>query len=208
LKELRRLCDQHKATLIFDEVQCGLGRTGFLWAYQGICRDEGLCVCDQKETSTCETVHPDLLAFAKPIAGGIPMGGVLLSSHIASQIVKGDHGTTFGGGPLACRAAIVTFDRISQPSFLREVREKGQRLVQKLKAINNPKIVEVRGRGLLIGLELDSPVAPLLKYANQHKVLLISAGDNIVRLCPPLTITNEEIDLCINVLTEGLQNKG
>jgi len=186
LGALRRVCDQNQAYLLFDEVQCGLGRSGHLWAHQKY------------------NIEPDVLAFAKPIAGGIPMGGVLVSEQLSSVMKKGDHGTTFGGGPLACRAATVVFDEINTPEFLNHVSEMGTFVKNALRDLKHPKIVDVRGEGLLLGVELSVPVAPVLSFARERGVIFISAGDNTVRFCPPLIIQKPELELFINVFKDAL----
>lgn len=191
---LRELCDKYQVSLIFDEVQCGLGRSGSLWAHQGF----------TDSTGTEVTVNPDIMAFAKPIAGGIPMGGILLNKSVADQIKKGDHGTTFGGGPLACRAAVVVFDEISKPEMLQHVKESGEFLQSSLRKIKSDKIVDVRGRGLLIGIELNTPVAPYLKYAQDKGFLMINAGDNVIRLAPPLILTRNEQERVVKVISDAL----
>merc|ERR1712137_72251 len=195
LRTLRELCDKHQASLIFDEVQCGLARTGYLWAHQAYPLKDG----------SDEVVEPDIMTFAKPIAGGIPMGGLLLSKHVASHIVKGDHGTTFGGGPLACRAATVVFDELSKPEMLKHVRESGEYLMNSIREIKSDKIVDVRGRGMLIGVELSTSVTPYLKYVQEKGFLMISAGDNVIRLAPPLVMTRDEQSSVVQVLADALK---
>lgn len=187
LHGLRDLCDRHDALLIFDEVQCGLGRSGRLWAYE------------------LYDVAPDMMTLAKPLAGGLPIGTTLVKEAVAQVIRPGDHGSTFGAGPLVCRAAQVVFDRVSQPSFLAGVREKGRHLLSRLADMDSPKVTEVRGRGLLVGVELDRPVKPLLAAARQRGVLVINAGENVLRLCPPLIIDKDEIDTAVEVIAECLK---
>ena len=195
MRTLRDLCDKHEASLIFDEVQCGLGRTGHLWAHHAYPLTDG----------SEQVVEPDIMTFAKPIAGGIPMGGLLLSKHVASKIQKGDHGTTFGGGPLACRAATVVFDEISKPSMLKHVKDSGDFLMNSIKALNSDKVVAVRGKGMLIGIELSVPVGPYLKFAQEKGFLMISAGDNVIRLAPPLVMTREEQESIVEVLAKAFK---
>lgn len=187
LHGLRDLCDRHDALLIFDEVQCGLGRSGRLWAYE------------------LYDVAPDIMTLAKPLAGGLPIGATLVTEAVAQAIKPGDHGSTFAAGPLVCRAAQVVFDRVSQPAFLADVRDKGRHLLSRLADLDSPKVTEVRGRGLLVGVELDRPVKPLLAAARQRGVLVINAGENVLRLCPPLIISKEEIDTAVEVIAECLK---
>jgi len=194
LRTLRELCTKHNASLIFDEVQCGLGRTGHLWAHHAYPLTDG----------SDDVVEPDIMTFAKPIAGGIPMGGILMTKHVAQQIKKGDHGTTFGGGPLACRAATVVFDEISNPDFLNHVKESGEYLKESIRNIDSDIIVDVRGSGMLIGIELSKPVDKYLKYVQEKGFLMISAGENVIRLAPPLVMTREEQTRVVNVISDAL----
>jgi acetylornithine/N-succinyldiaminopimelate aminotransferase len=184
---LRELCDRHHALLIFDEVQCGTGRTGTLWAYQGY------------------GVEPDLLTVAKPLAGGLPMGAVLMREKVAAVMHPGDHGSTFAASPLVASVAEALFDRVSQPDFLADVAAKGAYLKERLEEVNSPHIKAVRGRGLMLGADLDIPAADLVNAGYGHGLLLVNAGPNTLRLVPPLIITREEIDLLIERLTAALQ---
>jgi acetylornithine/succinyldiaminopimelate/putrescine aminotransferase len=176
LAGLRALCDQHDALLIFDEVQCGLGRSGTLWAYEGY----GL--------------QPDMLTTAKPLAGGLPMGAVLLTQRVADAIHPFDHASTFAGGPMVSAVAAALVQKVSQPAFLQAVQEKGEYLRERLAELNSPRILEVRGAGLLVGLELDIPAAELVKAGHEQGLLLVGAGPNVLRLAPPLIISRDEID--------------
>ncbi len=183
---LRSLCDRYNALLIFDEVQCGLGRTGTLWAYEGY------------------GVRPDIMTLAKPLAGGLPIGAALMRESVSQVMDPGDHGSTFAGGPLVCRAAEVVFERINRPEMLTAVGQKGEYLRMAIRQINSPLVREVRGRGLLIGVELACEARPLLKAARDRGLLVISAGDNVVRLCPPLIISYDQIDEAVSVLEESM----
>ena len=187
LQGLRALCDENNALLIFDEVQCGLGRSGSLWAYETY------------------GVTPDMMTLAKPLAGGLPIGATLVTEAIAQVMKPGDHGSTFGGGPLVCAAANVVFDRVNQPQFLAQVRESGAYLVERLRALDSPQIVTVRGAGLLIGLEMSVNVAPLVTAAREQGLLVINAGENVLRLCPPLIVTPAEIDQAVDILEGCLE---
>jgi len=186
LRGLRALCDRHDALLIFDEVQCGLGRTGRLWAHERY------------------GVAPDIMTLAKPLAGGLPIGATLVTDAVAEMIEPGDHGSTFAAGPLVCRAAQVVFDRVSRPDFLTGVRDKGRHLLARLNEVDSAKVTNVRGQGLLVGVELDRPVKPLLQFARERGLLVINAGENVLRLCPPLIISGEEIDAAVEVIAECL----
>lgn len=182
LQGLRDLCDAHDALLIFDEVQCGLGRTGALWAWQ----DCG--------------VAPDLLTSAKPLAGGLPMGAILMTPRVADVMAVGDHASTFAGGPFVAAVAEAVVRRISQPVFLAEVRRKGELLKERLQEINSPHVLEVRGRGLLLGLQLDIPAGDVVKAGFEHGLVLINAGPDVLRLAPPLVITDAELDAVVERL--------
>ena len=175
LSGLRALCDEHEALLIFDEVQCGLGRSGQLWAYQAY------------------DVTPDIMTLAKPLAGGLPIGATLVTEAVAQAMAVGDHGSTFAAGPLVCSAATVVFDRVNQPDFLASVRLNGAHLMALLQKLDPEKVVAVRGAGLLIGVEFNVAVAPLVTAARERGLLVISAGENVLRLCPPLIVTGEQI---------------
>ena len=186
LAGLRALCDQHDALLIFDEVQCGLGRSGKLWAYEGY------------------SVQPDMLTTAKPLAGGLPMGAVLMTQRVADAIHPFDHASTFAGGPLVSAVAAALVQKINQPAFLAAVAEKGEYLRERLAELNSPHILDVRGAGLLVGLELDIPAADLVRAGYEHGLLLVGAGPNVLRLAPPLVISRDEIDLVVMRLQQIL----
>jgi predicted acetylornithine/succinylornithine family transaminase len=182
LQGLRELCDRHHALLIADEVQCGLGRTGTLWAYQGY------------------GVTPDLLTIAKPLAGGLPMGAVLMTGVVAEVMHPGDHGSTFAASPLVASVAEVVLERIREPAFLADVAAKGAYLMERLEELNSPHILRVRGRGLMIGADLDVPASDVVSAGYKHGLLLVNAGPDTLRLVPPLIITRGEIDLLIERL--------
>jgi predicted acetylornithine/succinylornithine family transaminase len=186
LHELRTLCDEKQALLIFDEVQCGLGRTGHLWAHEA---------CG---------VTPDIMTLAKPLAGGLPIGAILVTEEVGQLMQPGDHGSTFAGGPLVCRAAQVVFDRVNEPAFLENVRSNGRDLVACLEQSGRGKIVEVRGAGLLIGVELDRPVRSLITAAAGRGLILINAGENVLRLAPPLIVSSKQIEFAVGVIAECL----
>ncbi|HID50419.1 MAG TPA: aspartate aminotransferase family protein [Anaerolineae bacterium] len=184
LQGLRALCDAHDALLIFDEVQCGLGRAGHLWAYQAY------------------GVEPDMMTLAKPLAGGLPIGATLLRQKVADVIQPGDHGSTFAAGPLVCAAANVVFDRVNQPEFLAQVAENGAYLQHRLQTLESEKITAVRGIGLLVAADLTTEAAPIIAKARENGLLVISAGENTLRLAPALTVNREEIDTAVTILEE------
>jgi predicted acetylornithine/succinylornithine family transaminase len=187
LHGLRTLCEDNQALLIFDEVQCGLGRCGTLWAHETY------------------GITPDIMTLAKPLAGGLPIGAALVTEAVSEVIQVGDHGSTFAAGPLVCRAAQVVFDRICQPEFLATVRGNSAYLAEQLERLESDKVIAVRGKGLLVGVELTKPVAPLMAAARDKGLLVISAGENVLRLCPPLIITREQIDVAVAALNNCLQ---
>jgi|CXWK01.1.fsa_nt_gi predicted acetylornithine/succinylornithine family transaminase len=186
LRGLRALCDAHGATLIFDEIQCGLGRTGRLWAH---------------ETSG---VTPDIMTLAKPLANGLPIGAILMIEDVAAAVGYGEHGSTFAGGPLVTRAGCVVFDRVSRPEFLAAVAENGAYLRERLEEINSPHIREVRGAGLLVGADLDIPAAGVIAAARSRGLLVINAGETTLRIAPPLIVTPTHIDEAIAILHDSL----
>ncbi len=185
---LRELCDERGAALIFDEVQCGLGRTGTLFA------------CEQTG------VTPDLLTLAKPLAGGLPMGAVLVSDRVAAALAPGDHATTFGGGPLVATVALDVLRTIADPDFLAEVRAKGAWLGERLRrlAADSSRVRAVRGRGLMWGIELGEPAAPVVAAARERRLLVLTAGPNVIRIVPPLTISQGDLERGVAVLAEVL----
>ncbi|KAJ2709201.1 acetylornithine aminotransferase [Coemansia spiralis] len=181
LRALRRRCDQVGALLIYDEIQCGLGRSGTLWAHQQYPDD----------------CSPDIVTMAKPLANGIPIGAVLVSDKIAGLIKPGDHGTTFGGNPLACRAGCTVLEHIAQPEFLEHVSAAGrvleQELTQALAPFMGHSVVELRGTGLLRGIQFSSDPAKIIDMARERGLLLVGAGGNAVRLVPPLNTSIADI---------------
>jgi len=178
---LRALADEYDALLIYDEVQCGVGRTGTLWAHQGYGTDDG------------GAYEPDILTAAKPLAAGLPIGAILMRQRVADTIHKGDHGSTFAGGPLVTHVAHHVVGRVAQPEFLAEVDAKGKLLRDLLEEINSPHVLEIRGKGLMVGLELDIEAAEVVTRGYEQGLILVNAGPNVLRLVPPLVITEDEI---------------
>jgi len=184
---LREQCDASGCALIFDEVQCGLGRTGTLFA------------------SEASGVVPDMVTLAKPLGGGLPMGAILVNDAIASALAPGDHATTFGGGPFVATVALDVLRTISDPDFLAGVRTKGEWLGARLNrlAAGTPRVREARGRGLMWGLELNEVAAPVVAAARERHLLVLTAGPTVIRIVPPLTITHEELGRGVTIL-EGV----
>jgi acetylornithine/succinyldiaminopimelate/putrescine aminotransferase len=189
LKECRTLADRHRATLIFDEIQCGLGRTGTIFAFQAF------------------GVTPDIVAIAKPIAAGIPLGAFLVKEEFASAISAGQHGTTFGGGPLACRVALEYLAIVEEDKLLENVVSVGTYLQQQLKALTERYSVarEVRGRGLIQGLQLDVPARPIVEQALAEGMLFNSTQDTVLRFLPPFLLQQNHVDKGIRVLKKLLR---
>ena len=185
---LRDLCDDAGAALIFDEVQCGLGRTGTLFAYEQA------------------GVTPDMVTLAKPLAGGLPMGAVLVNEAIAMSLKPGDHATTFGGGPLVASVALAVVRTIADPDFLAAVQAKGELLGRLLAALvaRRSRVREVRGRGLMWGIELAEPAGPFVGAARDRHLLVVTAGPNVLRLIPPLIISEAELERGVAILDEVL----
>ena len=185
---LREYATANDIVLIFDEIQCGMGRTGTLWAHEQY------------------GVTPDILTAAKPIGGGLPLGVVLTIDDIAQVLSPGDHGTTFGGNPLACALGTVVLDTVSEKSFLAEVTEKSNYLFAALTATiaKSDKAIKVVGSGLLCGVRFKEDPAEIVKVAQQKGLLLVKAGKNTVRFIPPLTVSKEEIDKAIAIFAQCL----
>lgn len=182
VKAVRALCDEKDMLLLIDEVQTGVGRTGSLFAFQGF------------------DILPDAVSFAKGIAGGLPMGGFMASKKVSDVLGPGTHGSTFGGNPVASAAALAVLEQIDD-KLLAEVNEKGAYIKNKVMEMNSPNVVEVRGKGLMLGIQLDGLVNKDIAAALQSKgVLVLTAGNNVVRLLPPLVISYEEIDKALEVL--------
>ena len=189
MQALRALCDRYGLLLVLDEVQCGMGRTGKLFAHEWA------------------GIAPDLMAIAKGIGGGFPLGALLATAEAAKGMTAGTHGSTFGGNPLATAVGSVVLDTVLEPGFLDDVRKKALRMKQALAAVQDehPDLIEdVRGKGLLMGIKLKVPPADLVTAAIAEKLLLAGAGDNVVRLLPPLNATEEEIAEAASRLSRAL----
>ncbi len=197
-----RLCAERDILLMFDEIQCGIGRTGSFLAFEQY-RYNG------------KPVKADLVTLAKSLAGGIPAGAVLAGEKAAGVFESGDHNSTFGGNPVAAAAGLVVLETVNKPEFLAEVSRKGEKIMAAIKGWNHPAIQEVRGRGLLIGIDIDRDAWPLLEKAiaggiNSDKkncgLLILAAGTKTLRLLPPLIISDSEIDQGLEILKEIINN--
>jgi len=191
LKECRALADQFKAALIFDEIQCGLGRTGNLFAFQTF------------------GVMPDIVAIAKPIAAGLPLGAFLSREEFASAIGAGQHGTTFGGGPLACRVALEYLAIVEEENLLANVAKVGAYLQHELQELvnNYSAAKEIRGRGFIQGIELEIPSRPIVEQGLSQGVLFNSTQDTVVRFLPPFLLQEQHVDKGIRILRKALGRK-
>ena len=188
LQECRAASDRHRAALIFDEIQCGLGRMGTIFAFQTF------------------GVMPDIVAIAKPIAAGIPLGAFLAREEFASAISVGQHGTTFGGGPLACRVALEYLAILEEENLLENVARVGAYLQQELKRVTETYAAakEVRGRGFIQGLVLDIPARPIVEQALAEGVLFNSTQDTVLRFLPPFLLQEKHVDKGVRVLNKLL----
>ncbi len=185
LKGLRDLCDEHGILLIFDEVQCGVARTGKLFAHEW------------------SGVTPDIMMVAKGIGGGFPIGAVLATERAASGMGLGTHGSTYGGNPLGCAVGCAVMDTVSEPEFLAEVSRKGALMRQKLEGLvaSHPDVFEsVRGTGLMLGLKCKATNTDVVKAGYAQEILTVPAADNVVRLLPALTISDDEIAQAVSRL--------
>lgn len=188
LKECRSLCDKYDALLIFDEVQCGMGRLGTLFAYKKF------------------GVIPDVIAIAKALGGGFPIGA-FITNHRASSLVPGDHGSTYGGNPLGCAVANAIVDELTDGGVIAAVDEKSSYFISKLNRLKEKYdyIAEIRGMGLLLGLKVKDEAKKLINKCFDKGLLVVSAGPDVVRLLPPLNVTLEEIDNVIQILDDSIQ---
>jgi acetylornithine aminotransferase/acetylornithine/N-succinyldiaminopimelate aminotransferase len=189
LEEVRRICDQKRILLILDEVQTGMGRTGKLFGYEHF------------------SIEPDIMTLAKALGGGLPLGAMVAKEHIASVFSPGDHASTFGGNPLSCRAGCVVFEELLEGGVLENCKRQSQYLFEHLCRIaeENSKIKEIRGKGLMIGIELEGPWAEKIVHDCLNKGLILNAPNpRVLRLLPPLVITQGDCDLFLEIFQEVL----
>jgi predicted acetylornithine/succinylornithine family transaminase len=184
LRRLRAMTAEREIALIFDEIQCGLGRTGHFFAYESI------------------GVVPDMLTLAKPIAGGLPMGAILVSEEIGATIQAGDHGTTFGGGPLVAAVASYVVDRLSDPALLKNVRDNGAWLGQQLDALarRSGKVRAIRGTGYIWGLDVVESANDIVKRGWESGLLALTAGEHTLRILPPLVMNRDDLTRGVQIL--------
>jgi acetylornithine/N-succinyldiaminopimelate aminotransferase len=188
LQELRVLCDQNETLLVFDEIQSGLGRTGTMFAFEQA------------------NVTADVVVLAKGLGGGIPIGAMLVAEKVSEVFVPGDHGSTFGGNLLATAAANYVLGRLEESSFIENVKQISNYFNKRLELLRtkHPQILEIKGRGLMIGLKFEKPVRTLIDLCRTKGLLVANAGPNILRIVPPLTISEKEVDEAIKILDVAL----
>lgn len=188
VEEIKALCAEHNLLIIVDEVQTGIGRTGKWFAYQHY------------------DIEPDIITMAKGLGSGFPIGAMVGKEKLAQAFGPGTHGTTFGGNPLAATAGLATLETIDEDGYIQKVNEMGEYLRTQLEGLkaSHPNIVEVRGKGLLVGMEMDAPVGDAVTALREEGFLLLMAGPNVIRILPPFTITKEEIDEAVQALARVL----
>ncbi len=186
MKQLAKLCASKKVLLMVDEVQTGLGRTGTTFAYQGY------------------GIKPDVMTLGKGLGGGFPLSAVVVSKKLKNVFTVGDHGTTMGANLVACAAGNAVFAKISGKAFLKSVREKGMYFIKELKKIKSKNIKEIRGKGLLIGVEIKGQAGPIVEKALAAGLIINNPGPNVLRLVPPLIVSKGQIDKTVKILKELL----
>ncbi len=188
LQEVRKICDENNIVLAYDEIQCGMGRTGYLFAYEYY------------------DVAPDVIALAKGLGGGCPIGAILAIENVAQAFQPGDHASTFGGNALACSAGLTVLDFLLNKNILKSTWEIGEYLSECLQNLKKEKkcIKDIRGVGLMQGIEIDKPAADVVLECLNNGLLLVGAGSNVIRFVPPLIINKEEVDKAIAILKETL----
>lgn len=186
VQEVYKIAEENDVLIIFDEVQCGIGRTGDIFGYSEF------------------EIPADIITVAKGLGAGMPIGGVICNQKLEGVLGKGDHGSTFGGNPVSCAAALVVLDYISRDGFLDEVKKKGEYIKNKINELNSSKVKDIRGRGLMMGIDIDEKAIDVVNKAIEKGLLLLTAGPNTLRLLPPLVINYEEIDKAVSILGEVL----
>ncbi|NTV23147.1 MAG: aspartate aminotransferase family protein [Nanoarchaeota archaeon] len=188
LSAAKKICEENGALLVIDEIQTGMGRTGKLLASQH------------------DDVRPDMICMAKGLAGGVPAGAVLISDEISGKLFSGCHTNTFGGNPLACAAGIAVLDTIERDGLLSNAEDVGSYFLSRLQEIKSPYVREVRGRGLMIAIELKTKASDYVKALQDKGILTIPTLANVIRLLPPIIIAKEDVDLALPVFREVLTN--
>ena len=187
LKEIRKICNKKKILLILDEVQCGIGRTGRFFSYE------------------YANIKPDIVPIAKGIGGGFPIGAVLMTKKVSKAMVPGTHGSTFGGNPLAMSVGNAVMNEIFKKGFLSKVKSNSKYFISELNKIKNkfPKIIkEIRGLGLILGIQLHKDQSKFIESLLKNKLLTIRAAENVIRILPPLNVTKKEINMALKIITK------
>lgn len=187
LKQLRALCDREDIVLIFDEIQCGIGRTGKMFA------------------KDLYGVQPDIMTLAKGLGGGTPIGAILSNEKVSSAIDFGDHGTTFGGNPLVCAASLAVLDVIEEEDLTAQAREKGEWFGKKIQQLGEDSIKKIKGKGLMIGLEFDFETKPLVMEMLEMGVIANATANNVLRIVPPLNISYEDLQSIIDTMVKAIE---
>lgn len=186
MKELRLFCDRNDIVLIFDEIQCGIARTGRWFAKDHY------------------DVAPDVMTLAKGLGGGVPIGAILSNEKVAEAIDYGDHGTTFGGNPLVCAASLKVLEIIEEEQLMENAQEMGAWLRQQIAALEEESIVDIRGMGLMIGVQFDFPTAPLMNKMFEKKIIVNATADNVLRLVPALNVGKQELEILMENLKASI----
>lgn len=186
---LREYADKHSILLIYDEIQCGMGRTGLLWNYEH------------------HNIIPDMMTLAKPLGGGLPLGAVLCKEFAVKSLAIGDHGTTFGGNPLACALGLEVLKTVSKKSFLKKVCASGEYLRKRLESLkqNYNCIEDIRGEGLLVGIQLSADPFQVVSKCKDNGLLVVKAGHHTIRFIPPLIVTKKDIDKAVTIFEKILK---
>jgi len=187
LQKLRALCDREDLVLIFDEIQCGIARTGKMFA------------------KDLYKVQPDIMTLAKALGGGAPVGAILSNERVSAAIDFGDHGTTFGGNPLVCAAALASLDVIEDENLVDQAKEKGEWFKKRIRQIDEDSIVEIRGKGLMLGIEFEFETKPLVMEMLEMGVIANATANNVLRIVPPLNISYEDLETIIEVMVKALE---
>ncbi|GHT78303.1 acetylornithine aminotransferase [Spirochaetia bacterium] len=187
-----KLCAERDILLMFDEVQCGLGRTGTFLACEAYRDGQGL------------SIKPDVVTLAKGLSGGVPVGAVLAGEKAADVLQSGDHGSTFGGNPLAAAAGLAVLGMVTESAFLAEIRRKGEKIQSEIGAWRHPRVKDVRGRGLMIGVEIEGEAGAVLDAVLAKGLLILSAGASTLRFLPPYTISDAEIEQALEIVRGSL----
>jgi len=187
LQALKQICDSHGIVLIFDEIQCGMGRTGKLFAKDLL------------------GIQPDVMTLAKGLGAGVPIGAVLASEKVSAALDFGDHGTTFGGNPLVCAAAMACLDVIEEENLLEAATEKGKWLKEEVKKMNLPSVREVRGEGLMIGIDFDFETKPLVMEMLKNGVIANATAETVLRIVPPLNISYDDLKIVLDTMHSAVK---